>query len=166
MLDIVGQQFSRLSILSYYGKDRHHHYYLCTCSCGGVKKVKRGCLITGHTRSCGCLAYESRVQNIRKSNGRGIRHGHTRGRSITTEYNAYQNMKTRCTNRKNRAWKNYGGRGIRVLYKNFEEFLADLGLKPSPELTVDRINNDGNYEPGNCRWATYKEQNQNKRRKL
>lgn len=87
----------------------------------------------------------------------------THGASYTPEYTAYVHAKYRCENVKNKAYKNYGGRGIKFLYKSFQEFLEDVGPKPSPELWLDRKNNDGNYEPGNCRWASQILQANNKR---
>ncbi len=84
-------------------------------------------------------------------------------KSITPERRIWNAMKQRCTNPKCKAYKNYGGRGIKILYQNFTEFFADVGPRPSPELAIDRIDNDGNYEPGNCKWSTMKEQNNNKR---
>jgi hypothetical protein len=83
----------------------------------------------------------------------------------TAEYRAWHGMKTRCSNPKRSDWKNYGGRGISVCerWASFESFLADMGPKPSARHTMDRIDNDGNYEPGNCRWATWDLQSRNKR---
>jgi hypothetical protein len=84
----------------------------------------------------------------------------------TAEYRAWHGMKTRCTNPNRPDWKNYGGRGITICERwanSYEAFLADMGRKPSPAYTLDRINNDGNYEPGNCRWTTWDLQSRNKR---
>ena len=95
------------------------------------------------------------------------RHGHARGGRQTTEYSAWLGMKKRCTKPNNSRYGSYGGRGITVCKRwmdSFQAFLADMGLKPSPDLSIDRIDNDGNYEPGNCRWATKEEQSSNKRR--
>jgi len=84
---------------------------------------------------------------------------------LTVEYKAWADMKQRCLNPKHPAWKNWGGRGIRVCdsWLNYPSFLADMGRKPSPDLTLDRRENDGHYEPGNCRWATRLEQVHNRR---
>jgi hypothetical protein len=84
----------------------------------------------------------------------------------STEYGTWFNMKTRCLNKKTKKYKDYGGRGIRICERwlnSFKNFFADMGCKPGPEYSIDRINNDGNYEPGNCRWATSKEQRNNQR---
>jgi len=90
-----------------------------------------------------------------------LRHGAARKGKQTVEYRSYQMAKDRCTNPKNNRWKYYGGRGIRFLFTSFEQFFAELGLRP-PRMTVDRINNDGHYELGNVRWATRKEQRNNR----
>lgn len=88
------------------------------------------------------------------------------GLSRTPEYHVYQVAKDRCTNQKHPKYSQYGGRGIQFLFTSFEQFFAELGPKPSPQHSLDRYpNNDGNYEPGNVRWATYTEQNNNTRRK-
>jgi hypothetical protein len=93
------------------------------------------------------------------SKARGTKHG----RRQTLEYVAYQSAKKRCSNPKTAKWKYYGGRGIKFLFENFEQFYAELGDKPAG-YTLDRINNDGHYEPGNVRWATWSVQQGNKRR--
>lgn len=93
-------------------------------------------------------------------------HGHTSNGRISSTYAAWYAMKGRCYNPRCAGFKNYGGRGIKVCDRwlnSFESFLADMGEKPSPELSLDRINNNGNYEPGNCRWATSSQQARNKR---
>jgi hypothetical protein len=83
--------------------------------------------------------------------------------AYVTEYNAWHNLNRRCKSRRCPEWKYYGGRGIKNRYVSFWHFLADVGLKPRPTLTLDRIDNNGHYETGNCRWATYKQQMNNKR---
>jgi hypothetical protein len=94
-----------------------------------------------------------------------IRHGMTLGGKQTPEYVAWHDAKQRCTNPNDaRHWKDYGGRGIKFLFTSFEQFFAELGSRPEGK-TLDRINNDGNYEPGNVRWATQSEQNKNQRRR-
>jgi hypothetical protein len=135
--------------------------WLCRCECGSEVEIVAASLDRGKVKSCGCLYSETRG-----------RQSLTHGRSASSEYRAWQSMKARCYNPKARRYECYGGRGIRVcdrwLYgeggrTGAECFLADMGMKPSPSHTMDRRENDGDYEPRNCRWATYSQQNANRR---
>jgi hypothetical protein len=92
-------------------------------------------------------------------------HGHTRGRKRTAEYKSWEAMRSRCNSPGSHNYGQYGGRGIKVVtrWDSFANFFADMGPKPTPSHSIDRLNNDGNYEPGNCRWATRSEQNKNRR---
>jgi hypothetical protein len=130
-------------------------FWLCRCDCGVEKEITAGYLHSAHTQSCGCRQKElARSQNITH----GMRH--------TPEYDAWTNMIARCTRQNNKRYKDYGGRGIRICdswLNSFASFYAAIGRRTSPKYSIDRINNDGNYEPGNCRWATPKEQRHNRR---
>jgi hypothetical protein len=155
-LEITGQRFGRLAVIGFAKIDgRRRAHWLCRCDCGNEVVVRGQSLRSGDTQSCGCLQQFA-----------NLKHGHRRSHSPSPEYISWCSMLTRCTNPKATGFANWGGRGITVCERwlhSFANFLADMGLKPSPDLSLDRIDNDGNYEPGNCRWATPEEQNNNQR---
>ncbi len=158
--NLVNQRFNRLTVLerspekTKIGKVQ----WICQCDCGTKILAYTGALRTGNTKSCGCL----RVDVSRRNGLLKTTHGMTR----TPEYKVWQNLKDRCYNEEAVQYPNYGGRGIRVCERwleSFENFLADMGLRPGPGYSIDRENNDGHYEPGNCRWATSDIQANNRR---
>lgn len=158
----VGDVFGRLTVVLPATPSAHRQKrWLCKCVCGEKIVTRATCLTEGYTSSCGCL-YREILPLVQR------RHGDKTRRSVAPEYSAWINMKTRCTNPKHNRWKYYGGRGITVCDRwrdNYEAFLADMGRRPSPDHSLDRYpNNDGNYEPDNCRWATGTEQRLNQRR--
>ena len=149
-LDLIGQRFGRLLVLAHAGLDSGgRSRWRCLCDCGGLAVVTGNSLRTAHTRSCGCLATDRRRRH---------------GRSESSTYESWHQMKSRCQNPKNKNYRNYGGRGIGVCdrWLLFENFLADMGERPDG-LTLERKHNDLGYEPGNCTWATAKEQANNRR---
>jgi hypothetical protein len=147
--NITGQVFGRLTVLSLAKtKKGYGAYWKCRCECGQEITVLGKCLRRGTTKSCGCRPA-------------GWKHGF----HGTRAHACWCNMIERCRNENLPTYRNYGGRGIRVCerWMNFTNFLADMGDPPTAKHSIDRINNDGNYEPGNCRWATQQEQCNNTR---
>lgn len=152
-IDLDGQRFGQLTVLG--PADRHPKrkdvFWLVYCECGNLKLVNGENLRSGHTRSCGCIR---------------VKHGASRsGSPLQREYEAFHNARNRCENPKDGQFKDYGGRGVRFVYSSFTEFIEDLGPKPSKSHTLDRIRNDGNYAPGNCRWATRAQQTHTRRKR-
>ena len=156
--NLMGQKFGRLFVVSRHGSTpAKHATWHCVCDCGKACVVEGASLLGGHTRSCGCY---NRDQIIRKF----TKHGQARASGFSRTYRIWAGMKTRCTNPNTKAWGRYGGRGITVCdsWLDFENFYASMGEAPLRK-TLDRIKNDKGYEPGNCRWATYRQQTQNQR---
>ena len=151
IVDMVGQKIGRLLVLAPYGIDRQRKAtFICVCECGTFKVIPGKKLRRGR-KSCGCLI------------GKTTKHGHTVGGRWSSEYGSWAAMMKRCYDPKNDNYKYYGERGIRVniRYHDFRNFLADLGKKPTPQYTLDRISQTGHYEPGNLHWATMKDQARN-----
>lgn len=146
-IDLTGRRFGRLVAIRDAGADKsRNRTWLCLCDCGKEKVVSSALLKNGNVQSCGCL-----------SPGYRVRHDPI--------YLTWMSMIARCSNPKINGYKNYGGRGITVCERwlKFENFLADVGEHPGPEFSLDRIDVNGSYEPGNIRWSTQKNQANNRR---
>lgn len=158
-LKLQGQKIGRLLVLDDMGNNkRGSSLWKCKCDCGNEYIGIGTLLTTGHTQSCGCLHKEGLSM-------RATTHGHTKGSQKSKTYRSWRDMKRRCTDKKDSHYHLYGGRGIVVCerwLRSFELFLDDMGECPDG-LSLDRIDNNGNYEPGNCRWADYETQCNNKR---
>jgi hypothetical protein len=147
-VDLRGQKFGRLTVISRAETDEvRKTRFLCRCQCGSEKAILASSLRSGRTTSCGCLARELSSQ-------RSKTHGETTGTKITVEYRAYSEAKKRCNNPNSKEYQRYGARGIQFLFPSYESFLEHLGRKPDPSLSLDRIDSNKHYEPGNVRWAS------------
>lgn len=161
VVDLKGRRFGRYVVLRLEGRRPNGLWWVCRCDCGTERAVRGSILKSGQAQSCGCLHRETVGQKGRER----IKHGHARGKNQSKEYRAWCAMKDRCTNPSYIEWQHYGGRGIRVCDRwlhSFETFLADVGPAPSPAHSLNRLCNDGHYEPGNIAWATRGEQLRNK----
>lgn len=162
-LDLVGQVFERLTVIARLPSSKlGSTMWLCRCTCGKERVVLGSNLTQGKTKSCGCF----RDERLRQTN---TRHGATWDGVHTPEYRAWAGLLWRCNPKSHSyTWsKHYVGRGITVCPRwraDFAAFLADMGPKPTAKHSIDRIDNDGNYEPGNCRWATHSQQMKNRRK--
>jgi hypothetical protein len=154
-LDLTGRRFGRLKVLARNRPTKPGWLWNCLCDCGSPHIAKTGNLTSGKTQSCGCLKSElleaknATLGLLFKNNKR--------------EYHAFWHAKNRCENPADSAYKHYGRRGIKFLFASLAEFLDHIGPRPSSKHSLDRIDNDGNYEPGNVRWATMKQQANNMR---
>lgn len=167
-MDLTGQRFTRLVAISPARMPSGQTAWLCRCDCGKESVVSTGNLRTGMAKSCGCLRRE-RAFSLAKTHARKIAerkttHGHSSRSYRSGVYTSWRNMWIRCTSKAHKQYHRYGGRGIKVCerWKDFAAFLADVGDRPDG-MTLDRYPNpDGNYEPSNVRWATAKQQANNK----
>jgi len=146
IIDLTGQRFNNLVVIGPWRKQGRRTMWRCRCDCGKVCWTMRDNIIRGSTKSCGCK--------------KGY---HLHGATKTAEHNAWIGLRYRCNNRDCPEYHNYGGRGVRVVFASFKEFVTDIGPRPTPRHSVDRIENSGNYAPGNVKWSTPKEQSRNTR---
>jgi len=159
---LTGQRFTRLVVRGdagpYVHKGKSYRRVHCQCDCGADVVCRPTDLRSGNTQSCGCLSRDMTVE-------RSTVHGDAKRQGRSPEYRTWHGMNERCRYPKHKDWQYYGGRGIAVCdeWRNsFPAFLAHVGRKPSPQHSIDRIENDRGYEPGNVRWATAKEQTANR----
>lgn len=156
--DYTGQKFWLLTAEKFSRRKKTNTYWFYRCDCGTLKEVQVCHWRSGKTKSCGCS------KNLKGKNHPGYKHGKTH----TAEFRSWLGLRSRCYDKNNKRYDSYGGRGITVCDRwrdSFENFLADMGPKPTEKHSIDRIDVDGNYEPSNCRWATATIQGINQRKK-
>lgn len=153
----AGEKSGRLTLVRFFERLPTGYRWLAKCDCGNETVLRLGEFRNGKTKSCGCWFRETRATAHRTHGGCG-----------TPEYRIWNHLTQRCNNPSDKTFVHYGARGIRVCKRwgRFETFLADMGQRPSPKHSIDRINNDGDYTPSNCRWATRVQQQQNTSRNV
>lgn len=154
-VNIAGKSYGRLTAIEFSHNSRGNAQWLCECVCGNKKTIAYSSLYMGYAKSCGCLKREETIKRFT-----------THGLTYSPEYYIHGSMIDRCKNNKNKAYKSYGGRGIRVCerWATFDNFIEDMGRRPSSLYSIDRIDVNGDYCLENCRWATKQEQMANMRR--
>lgn len=172
LIDMTGQKVGKLTVLGMAARAQRgvnpHTKWRCVCDCGKESIVIGKDLRSGHTKSCGCLL-ESNMRDLFRTHGEsGDNRDRGKERFTTREYIAWGSMRGRCSNPNNHKYSRYGGRGIKVCerWNSYENFLDDMGRKPSPQHSLDRINVHGDYEPSNCRWLGPKGQYWNRQDSL
>lgn len=156
--DLTGKKFGKLQVVGVHDTGSRKTYYVCQCDCGNVKVVRADALTSGATKSCGCIKKKQDKTNLTAN--------HRHKMSGTRLYNIWVGLKKRCNNPNDPRYDRYGGRGISVCeewdksFQSFYDWAISNGY--SDDLTIDRIDNDGNYEPTNCKWSTNKEQCNNR----
>lgn len=155
--DLTGKNFGKLTVVGFAGINKKTTYWFCRCSCGNIVNIHASNLKRAQTESCGCLAVDSVIE-------RSTKHGHAAKGNISPTYQSWNAMISRCQSEGNSDYERYGGRGINVSerWQKFENFLEDMGERPKG-MTLDRKENDKGYCTENCRWATIKEQQNNRR---
>ena len=160
MIDLTGEIFCHWEVIKKCNVTKHKNaYWICKCKCGNEKSIRGTALRAGLSRNCGCVTHDL----IRETK---IKRYGNKPKTSTSEYKTWSHIKARCYNQNNNKYGDYGGRGIKMCDRwvdSFETFLNDMGEKPTPDHSIERDNVDGNYEPSNCRWATWEEQCRNKR---
>jgi hypothetical protein len=160
-VDLAGKRFGRLTVGSFVRVEKQKRIWSATCDCGAVLEARSESLASGNTTSCGCVRRD-------RAAGMKLRHGHARQAARTPEYRTWKGMINRCECPTSSAYMKYGAKGTRVCEAwrtSYEAFFRDVGPKPGPEYSIDRVDPYGHYEPGNVRWATAKQQANNKRKR-